>query len=144
MTQFFNKLTKSDFNHLFNFLRPSGKSVFISGPISTVGRSTGCFSRLLGLHTWLLVELNLWVLLTILPCSGKGLSLFNTQTTQELGRLLPTCGIWCCVIHMIYCLRLTHAHRKPPLLLWFHLKILTWVLAHPTIFPSSFTSSSSY
>lgn len=43
-------LTKSDFNHIFSFLMHCGKSVFISGPILTVGRGTGCFSRL---HTWL-------------------------------------------------------------------------------------------
>lgn len=48
-----SELTKSDFNRLFNFLKQCGKSVFISGPIPTVGRGAGRFSRLLGLHDWL-------------------------------------------------------------------------------------------
>lgn len=48
------KLTKSDFNHLHNFLKHCGKSVFISSPITTLGCGTGRFSRLhTSLHTWL-------------------------------------------------------------------------------------------
>ncbi|KAG8001673.1 hypothetical protein GBF38_007428 [Nibea albiflora] len=45
--------TKNDFKLLFNALKNCGKSVFISGPIPTVGRGAGRFSRLLSLHTWL-------------------------------------------------------------------------------------------
>ena len=48
-----SELTKSDLNHLFDFLKNRGMSVFISGPIPTVGRCTTRFSRLLSLHTWL-------------------------------------------------------------------------------------------
>lgn len=47
-------LTKADFNNLFNFLKRSGKFVFISGPIPTLDRDYGHFSRILSLHTWLL------------------------------------------------------------------------------------------
>jgi len=41
------KLTKIDFNHLINFLNQCGKSIFISGPISTLGSH---FSRILSLE----------------------------------------------------------------------------------------------
>uniref|UniRef100_A0A671VMR4 SGNH hydrolase-type esterase domain-containing protein n=1 Tax=Sparus aurata TaxID=8175 RepID=A0A671VMR4_SPAAU len=47
------ELTKSAFNSLFDFLRTCGKSVFISGPIPTLGRGDARFSRLLLLNTWL-------------------------------------------------------------------------------------------
>ena len=30
-----------------------GKRIFISGPIPSLGRGSGCFSRLLNLHSWL-------------------------------------------------------------------------------------------
>uniref|UniRef100_A0A0F8AZE7 SGNH hydrolase-type esterase domain-containing protein n=1 Tax=Larimichthys crocea TaxID=215358 RepID=A0A0F8AZE7_LARCR len=45
--------TKNDFKLLFDALKNCGKSVFISGPIPTVRRGAGRFSRLLSLHTWL-------------------------------------------------------------------------------------------
>uniref|UniRef100_A0A3B4TPX6 SGNH hydrolase-type esterase domain-containing protein n=1 Tax=Seriola dumerili TaxID=41447 RepID=A0A3B4TPX6_SERDU len=45
--------TKNDFNDILNFLSSCGKSVFISCPIPTLARSTGQFSRILSLHTWL-------------------------------------------------------------------------------------------
>uniref|UniRef100_A0A3Q1HT76 SGNH hydrolase-type esterase domain-containing protein n=1 Tax=Anabas testudineus TaxID=64144 RepID=A0A3Q1HT76_ANATE len=48
-----SELTKKDFNALFSFLKSCGKSVFISGPIPTLGRGIGRFSRILSLHTWL-------------------------------------------------------------------------------------------
>lgn len=72
-------LTKSDFNHLFNFLKHCGKSVFISGPIPTVGRGAGRFSRFLSLHAWLQSACTMWVLLTILICFGT-VCLFLTET----------------------------------------------------------------
>lgn len=49
-----SELTKSDFEFLFEFLKQYGKSVFISGPIPTLGPGFGRVSRILSLHTWLL------------------------------------------------------------------------------------------
>lgn len=48
-----SELLKCDFMHLFKILKLSGKEVFISGPLPTVGRGGSRFSRLLQLHTWL-------------------------------------------------------------------------------------------
>lgn len=48
-----SELTKQDFKSLFNFLSICGKLVFISGPIPSIGRGDGRFSRILSLHTWL-------------------------------------------------------------------------------------------
>lgn len=48
-----SELTKRDFNDLFNFLSSCGKSVFISGPIPTLSRGVGRFSRILSLNTFL-------------------------------------------------------------------------------------------
>lgn len=48
-----SELTKKDFNFLFNVLKDCRKSVFISGPIPTIGRGSDRFSRILSLHTWL-------------------------------------------------------------------------------------------
>uniref|UniRef100_A0A3B5B1B8 SGNH hydrolase-type esterase domain-containing protein n=1 Tax=Stegastes partitus TaxID=144197 RepID=A0A3B5B1B8_9TELE len=45
--------TKKDFMDLFALLESCGKSVFISGPISTLPHSAERFSRLLSLNTWL-------------------------------------------------------------------------------------------
>ena len=49
-----SELTKRDFNELLNVLSNCGKSVFISGPIPTLGRGGGRFSRILSLNTFLL------------------------------------------------------------------------------------------
>jgi len=48
-----SELTKNDFEKLFNLLRSCEKSFFISGPIPTLARGAGRFSRILSLHTWL-------------------------------------------------------------------------------------------
>ena len=48
-----SELLKSDFICLFHELKKYGKHVFISGPIPTLGRGIGRFSRILSLHTWL-------------------------------------------------------------------------------------------
>ena len=48
-----SELTKADFIGLFDLLNSTGKSAFISGPIPTLGRGIGRFSRILSLHTWL-------------------------------------------------------------------------------------------
>ncbi|CAJ1069696.1 Borealin%2C partial [Xyrichtys novacula] len=48
-----SETTKRDFNLLFNVLKDTGKTVFISGPIPTLGRGGERFSRILSLHTWL-------------------------------------------------------------------------------------------
>lgn len=48
-----SELTKKDFNDLFSLLNNCGKSVYISGPLPTLARGAGRFSRVLGLNTWL-------------------------------------------------------------------------------------------
>ncbi|XP_073328899.1 uncharacterized protein [Pagrus major] len=48
-----SELTKRDFTSLLDFLGTCGKSVFISGPIPTIGRGDARFSRLLQLDSWL-------------------------------------------------------------------------------------------
>lgn len=48
-----SELTKLDFIDLFNFLAASGKTVFISSPIPTLGRGDERFSRIRSLNTWL-------------------------------------------------------------------------------------------
>ena len=48
-----SELTKADFRDLFSFLRTTGQSVFISGPIPSLARGDERFSRVLSLHTWL-------------------------------------------------------------------------------------------
>ena len=48
-----SELIKKDFNNLFHFLSSCDKSVYFSGPIPSLGRGVGRFSRLLSLHTWL-------------------------------------------------------------------------------------------
>uniref|UniRef100_A0A8C6LFJ3 SGNH hydrolase-type esterase domain-containing protein n=1 Tax=Nothobranchius furzeri TaxID=105023 RepID=A0A8C6LFJ3_NOTFU len=48
-----SELLKHDFIHLFNLLKNSDVSVYISGPTPTLDRGIGCFSRLLSLNTWL-------------------------------------------------------------------------------------------
>ncbi|KAG9260322.1 hypothetical protein AMEX_G26567 [Astyanax mexicanus] len=47
------ELLKKDFTRLLSSIQDCGKSVFISGPIPSLGRGSGHFSRLLNLHTWL-------------------------------------------------------------------------------------------
>lgn len=51
-----SELLKSNFVELLELLGDCGKSVFISGPIPTLGHGIGSFSRLLSLHTWLQSE----------------------------------------------------------------------------------------
>lgn len=48
-----SEITKTVFNKLFHYIQTTGKSVFISGPISPHNRGSGLFSRILSLHTWL-------------------------------------------------------------------------------------------
>lgn len=48
-----SELTKTDFLALMGLLKQCGKSVFISGPIPTVGRGDERFSRILSLNYWL-------------------------------------------------------------------------------------------
>uniref|UniRef100_A0A3B5ABG5 SGNH hydrolase-type esterase domain-containing protein n=1 Tax=Stegastes partitus TaxID=144197 RepID=A0A3B5ABG5_9TELE len=48
-----SELTKKDFNELLKALSNCGKSVFISGPVPTLGRGVGRFSRILSLNTFL-------------------------------------------------------------------------------------------
>uniref|UniRef100_A0A8C6K9T5 SGNH hydrolase-type esterase domain-containing protein n=1 Tax=Nothobranchius furzeri TaxID=105023 RepID=A0A8C6K9T5_NOTFU len=48
-----SELLKRDFIHLFNLLKSTHLCVFISGPIPTVDRGIGRFSRILSLNTWL-------------------------------------------------------------------------------------------
>uniref|UniRef100_A0A672Y8Z7 SGNH hydrolase-type esterase domain-containing protein n=1 Tax=Sphaeramia orbicularis TaxID=375764 RepID=A0A672Y8Z7_9TELE len=48
-----SELLKVDFLNLFNILRQARVKSFISGPIPTIGRGYGRFSRLLSLHIWL-------------------------------------------------------------------------------------------
>ena len=48
-----SELTKAHFIQLFNLLQSSGKAVFVSGPLPTLGRGDVRFSRILYLHTWL-------------------------------------------------------------------------------------------
>lgn len=48
-----SEILKQDFISLFNLLRDCGKSVFISGPLPSLHRGVGRFSRLLSLNTWL-------------------------------------------------------------------------------------------
>uniref|UniRef100_A0A8C9ZJ24 SGNH hydrolase-type esterase domain-containing protein n=1 Tax=Sander lucioperca TaxID=283035 RepID=A0A8C9ZJ24_SANLU len=45
--------TRRDFTTLIEALKSTGKSVFISGPLPSLGRGSGLFSRLLSLNTWL-------------------------------------------------------------------------------------------
>uniref|UniRef100_A0A3B5ASY0 SGNH hydrolase-type esterase domain-containing protein n=1 Tax=Stegastes partitus TaxID=144197 RepID=A0A3B5ASY0_9TELE len=47
------ELLKEDFKRLFNYLQRTEREVFISGPLPTVGRGCGRFSRLLQIHMWL-------------------------------------------------------------------------------------------
>ena len=47
-----SEITKTHFNKLFQLLNSTGKSTFISGPLSP-HRGVGIFSRVLSLHTWL-------------------------------------------------------------------------------------------
>uniref|UniRef100_A0A3Q2Z4S7 SGNH hydrolase-type esterase domain-containing protein n=1 Tax=Hippocampus comes TaxID=109280 RepID=A0A3Q2Z4S7_HIPCM len=47
-----SEITKGHFNKLLQFLNSTGKSIFISGPLSP-HRGKGIFSRILSLHTWL-------------------------------------------------------------------------------------------
>uniref|UniRef100_A0A3B5BA70 SGNH hydrolase-type esterase domain-containing protein n=1 Tax=Stegastes partitus TaxID=144197 RepID=A0A3B5BA70_9TELE len=47
-----SELLKEDFKHLFNYLQPTEREVFISGPLPTVGHGCGRFSRLLQIHMW--------------------------------------------------------------------------------------------
>ena len=46
-----SELTETDFEQLFNFLKTCGKSVFISGPIPTLGHGVGRLSRILSLNS---------------------------------------------------------------------------------------------
>ncbi|CAJ1066286.1 hypothetical protein LDENG_00238990 [Xyrichtys novacula] len=48
-----SELLKHDFVHLITTLQRAVNQVHISGPIPSVSRGCGCFSRLLALHTWL-------------------------------------------------------------------------------------------
>lgn len=48
-----SELVKNEFTKLFDFVKQCGKSVFISGPIPTLGRGDMKFSRIYGLYTWL-------------------------------------------------------------------------------------------
>uniref|UniRef100_A0A3P9LAJ1 SGNH hydrolase-type esterase domain-containing protein n=1 Tax=Oryzias latipes TaxID=8090 RepID=A0A3P9LAJ1_ORYLA len=48
-----SEVTKRDFLDLFHFLKNTGKTVFISGPIPTLSRGSTRFSRILSLNTWL-------------------------------------------------------------------------------------------
>uniref|UniRef100_A0A3P8SLH8 SGNH hydrolase-type esterase domain-containing protein n=1 Tax=Amphiprion percula TaxID=161767 RepID=A0A3P8SLH8_AMPPE len=48
-----SELTKKDFNDHFSLLKECEKSVFISGPLTTLSQGVGRFSRMLGLNTWL-------------------------------------------------------------------------------------------
>uniref|UniRef100_A0A674MCA6 SGNH hydrolase-type esterase domain-containing protein n=1 Tax=Takifugu rubripes TaxID=31033 RepID=A0A674MCA6_TAKRU len=48
-----SELTKDYFTKLLNLLKTCGLSPFISGPLPTLGRGYGRFSRVLSLHTWL-------------------------------------------------------------------------------------------
>nr|XP_057928423.1 uncharacterized protein LOC131129192 isoform X1 [Doryrhamphus excisus]XP_057928424.1 uncharacterized protein LOC131129192 isoform X1 [Doryrhamphus excisus]XP_057928425.1 uncharacterized protein LOC131129192 isoform X1 [Doryrhamphus excisus]XP_057928426.1 uncharacterized protein LOC131129192 isoform X1 [Doryrhamphus excisus] len=48
-----SEITKVQFNNIFQFLRKTGKTIFISGPLSPHNRGYGIFSRILSLHTWL-------------------------------------------------------------------------------------------
>ena len=48
-----SETTKLDFIRLFDFLANCRKTVFISGPIPTLNRGDGRFSRILSLDTWL-------------------------------------------------------------------------------------------
>ncbi|XP_068567592.1 uncharacterized protein [Cebidichthys violaceus] len=48
-----SELTKKDFNDLLEFLKKSGKEVFLSGPIPTLSRGSVRFSRIRSLNIWL-------------------------------------------------------------------------------------------
>lgn len=48
-----SELSKEDFKDIFKLLNSLDKSVFISGPIPTLAREVGRFSRILNIHTWL-------------------------------------------------------------------------------------------
>uniref|UniRef100_A0A3P9IFD8 SGNH hydrolase-type esterase domain-containing protein n=1 Tax=Oryzias latipes TaxID=8090 RepID=A0A3P9IFD8_ORYLA len=48
-----SEVTKRNFLDLFHFLKNTGKTVFISGPIPTISRGSTRFSRILSLNTWL-------------------------------------------------------------------------------------------
>ncbi|KAL7374739.1 hypothetical protein ABVT39_006268 [Epinephelus coioides] len=48
-----SEVTKSQFRQLLQFLTSTGKSIFISGPLSPHGCGIEEFSRVLQLHTWL-------------------------------------------------------------------------------------------
>uniref|UniRef100_A0A3B5AET1 SGNH hydrolase-type esterase domain-containing protein n=1 Tax=Stegastes partitus TaxID=144197 RepID=A0A3B5AET1_9TELE len=48
-----SELLKENFKRLFNYLQRTEREVYISGPLPTVGRGCGCFSRLLQIHLWL-------------------------------------------------------------------------------------------
>ena len=55
-----SEVTKMDFQRLFSLLHSSGLEVFISGPLPTVFRGMGRFSRLLSLHSWLETQGKVW------------------------------------------------------------------------------------
>ncbi len=133
-----SKLTKSDFN-LFNFLKHCGRSVFILGPIPTVGRGAGRFNRLLSLHGWLqstcrahhvgfIYNFNLF---------WDCLSLFNEMefilTNQALKCWLQTYSMRCSLLHVTDCLHSTHPPWSLPLFLRCHLSLLFSALAPPTV-----------
>uniref|UniRef100_A0A7N6BPX2 Uncharacterized protein n=1 Tax=Anabas testudineus TaxID=64144 RepID=A0A7N6BPX2_ANATE len=83
-----SELTKKDFNALFSFLKSCGKSVFISGPIPTLGRGIGRFSRILSLHTWLQSAcMSQLGLLNVRSLSKKNISLKRLYPLSE-SRLL--------------------------------------------------------
>ncbi|CAJ1074010.1 hypothetical protein GBF38_007428, partial [Xyrichtys novacula] len=65
-----SELTKSDFRTLLHILQCSGKSVFISGPLPMLIRSTDRFSCLLSLSSWLRSLCSTFSTHSIHICSG--------------------------------------------------------------------------
>ena len=49
-----SEVTKLDFLRLIDMINTCEKHIYLSGPISTHGRGSNSFSRILSLHTWLL------------------------------------------------------------------------------------------
>ena len=48
-----SELTEENFNGLFSFLNSCGKDIWLSGPLPTLGRGAGHYSRVPSLNTWL-------------------------------------------------------------------------------------------
>ena len=127
------ELTKSAFNSLFDFLRTCGKSVFISGPIPTLGRGDARFSRLLLLNTWLKPAwvFTSWTILISFGIHRLSLSpMAFTQPPLEVACPQPIFSTLYILLHVI-----DYLHHTPPLQPLFFTPCKQQHRAHLTIAP---------